>query len=46
MFGQSALRSGGSPASVTEALLGQIYLVTVVATIVARVAPRRVAADD
>jgi Ion channel len=36
----------GHTLSVTEALLGQIYLVTVVATIVARVAPRRVAAGE
>jgi hypothetical protein len=36
----------GHTLSVTEALLGQIYLVTVVATLVARVAPRRVAAGE
>jgi hypothetical protein len=36
----------GHTLSVTEALLGQIYLVTIVATLVARVAPRRVAAGD
>jgi Ion channel len=33
----------GHTLSITEALLGQIYLVTVVATIVARVGPRKVA---
>ena len=32
----------GHTLSVTEALIGQIYLVTVVATIVTRLAPRRV----
>ena len=42
----TARTSFGHTLSVTEALLGQIYLVTVVATIVSRVAPRRVAADD
>ena len=36
----------GHTLSVTEALLGQIYLVTVVATIVARLAPRRLARED
>lgn len=36
----------GHTLSITEALLGQIYLVTVVATIVARLAPRRVTAGD
>jgi hypothetical protein len=36
----------GHTLSVTEALLGQIYLVTVVATIVARLAPRRQAVGD
>jgi hypothetical protein len=36
----------GHTLSVTEALLGQIYLVTVVATIVSRVVPRRAAGRE
>jgi hypothetical protein len=36
----------GHTLSVTEALLGQIYLVTVVATIVSRLSPRRTAAGE
>jgi hypothetical protein len=36
----------GHTLSVTEALLGQIYLVTVVATIVGRLAPRKLARGD
>jgi ion channel len=36
----------GHTLSITEALLGQIYLVTVVATIVARLAPRRAAGRE
>jgi len=36
----------GHTLSVTEALLGQIYLVTVVAAIVARIVPRRFAPGD
>ena len=36
----------GHTLSITEALLGQIYLVTVVATIIGRLVPRRFAPDE
>jgi hypothetical protein len=42
-YGDFAARSNlGHTTAVTEALLGQIYLVTVVATIIGRLVPRRI----